>query len=40
MIDETNIASRRVAEKIGMAVERQAFWDDGLPYLMYSLARP
>lgn len=36
MVDEHNIASRRVAEKIGMQVERTALWADGLPYLMYA----
>ena len=39
MIDETNAASRRVAEKLGMAVEREAIWGDD-PMLMYSLSRP
>lgn len=38
MIDGTNVASRRVAEKIGMDVERQALWEDGLSYLMYSIS--
>ncbi len=35
MISEENIASRRVAEKIGMAVERTAIWDRE-PMLMYA----
>lgn len=38
MIDGTNVASRRVAEKIGMDVEGQALWEDGLSYLMYSIS--
>lgn len=36
MVSEHNIASRRVAEKLGMTVERAAVWD-GLPMLMYSV---
>ncbi len=36
MISEANIASRRVAEKLGMHLEREAMWGD-LPHLMYSL---
>lgn len=36
MISAENVASRRVAEKLGMAVEREAMWGD-LPHLMYSL---
>lgn len=36
MISEQNAASRRVAEKLGMSVERIAEWG-GLPHLMYSL---
>jgi RimJ/RimL family protein N-acetyltransferase len=36
MISAENIASRRVAEKLGMSVEREAQWGD-LPHLMYSL---
>ncbi len=39
MVSEENVASRRVAEKLGMTVERQALWG-GLPHLMYSLHRP
>ena len=35
MISEENVASRRVAEKLGMAIERPAVWD-GQPMLMYS----
>ena len=38
MVSEQNVASRRVAEKLGMAVERPAVWD-GLPLLMYALPR-
>ena len=38
MIDEANMASRRVAEKLGMSVEREAMWGD-LPHLMYVLER-
>ena len=37
MVSEKNVASRRVAEKLGMTVEREAMWGD-LPHLMYSLA--
>lgn len=36
MVLETNLASRRVAEKLGMTVERKAMWGD-LPHLMYTL---
>jgi RimJ/RimL family protein N-acetyltransferase len=36
MVSEQNAASRRVAEKLGMSVERTALWG-GLPHLMYSL---
>ena len=36
MVSEENVASRRVAEKLGMAVERSAVWG-GLPMLMYAL---
>jgi ribosomal-protein-alanine N-acetyltransferase len=38
MVSEANAASRRVAEKLGMTVERQAMWGD-LPHLMYSMQR-
>lgn len=38
MVDEQNIASRRVAEKLGMSVERVALWG-GRPHLMYSISR-
>jgi RimJ/RimL family protein N-acetyltransferase len=38
MIDEPNIASRRVAQNIGMRIERRAVWTDGHPYLMYSIS--
>ena len=42
MIDEgyAAVTSRRVAEKIGMSVERTALWGDGLPYLMYAMPNP
>ena len=36
MVSESNVASRRVAEKLGMTVEREAMWG-GLPHLMYSM---
>jgi [ribosomal protein S5]-alanine N-acetyltransferase len=39
MISEQNVASRRVAQKLGMTVERTAIWD-GVPMLMYACARP
>jgi len=39
MISEPNLASRRVAEKLGFTVERPAVWD-GEPMLMYSLDAP
>jgi RimJ/RimL family protein N-acetyltransferase len=39
MISEGNVASRRVAEKLGMAVERTAIWGEG-PMLEYVLTRP
>ena len=39
MISEANPASRRVAEKLGMKIEREAMWG-GLPHLMYSVRRP
>ena len=38
MVSEHNPASRRVAEKLGMSVEREAL-RGGLPHLMYSLSR-
>jgi RimJ/RimL family protein N-acetyltransferase len=38
MIGERNAASRRVAVKLGMTVERPAVWGD-VPMLMYSLTR-
>jgi len=38
MVSEKNIASRRVAEKLGMTLERQAMWGD-LPHLMYTVYR-
>jgi RimJ/RimL family protein N-acetyltransferase len=39
MIVEPNLASRRVAEKLGMSVERTALWG-GQPHLMYVISRP
>ncbi|HEY3265240.1 MAG TPA: GNAT family N-acetyltransferase [Actinomycetota bacterium] len=38
MISPENAASRRVAEKLGMSIEREAFWNDA-PHLMYVLER-
>lgn len=38
MVSELNPASRRVAEKLGMTVERTAIWGDA-PMLMYSCRR-
>ena len=39
MVSEENVASRRVAEKLGARVEREAVWD-GLPMLMYAYGKP
>lgn len=39
MVSEQNAASRRVAEKLGMRVERPAEWG-GEPMLMYALTAP
>lgn len=39
MVSERNFASRRVAEKLGMTVEREALWGD-LPHLEYVTTRP
>jgi RimJ/RimL family protein N-acetyltransferase len=39
MVSARNLASRRVAEKLGMTVEREAMWG-GLPHLMYVLRPP
>lgn len=39
MVSEENLASRRVAEKLGMGVERTAEWH-GAPMLMYALTAP
>jgi RimJ/RimL family protein N-acetyltransferase len=36
MISADNLASQRVAEKLGFAVEREAMWGD-LPHLLYAL---
>ena len=38
MVSEKNVPSRRVAEKLGMMVEREAMWGD-LPHVMYSVHR-
>jgi len=38
MVSEANVASRRVAEKLGMTVDREALWG-GLPHLMYFARR-
>ena len=40
MISAVNPASRRVAEKLGFTVEREAMWGDEGPFLMYSMRRP
>jgi len=37
MIDERNAASRRIAEKLGFSVEREAMWGGEGPFLMYSI---
>jgi len=39
LIDHENLASRRVAEKIGMAFEKEGQDDKG-PYMLYALPRP
>ena len=39
MVAAENVASRRVAEKLGMTMERPAIWG-GAPMLMYVLADP
>ncbi len=39
MIDERNAASRRIAEKLGFSVEREAMWGEEGPFLMYSIGR-
>jgi len=38
LIRAENVASRRVAEKLGMRVEREAWWNDA-PHLVYVLER-
>ena len=38
MVSEVNTASRRVAEKLGLRVERMAVWGDA-PMLMYAIDR-
>ena len=38
MVSDANVASRRVAERLGMTVEREAMWGE-LPHLMYSMGR-
>lgn len=42
MIDPENIASQRVAEKIGMTFEKQVdeYEGDHLPFLIYSIVQP
>jgi RimJ/RimL family protein N-acetyltransferase len=37
MITAENVASRRIAEKLGFSVEREAMWGDAGPFLMYAL---
>ena len=37
MISPENAASRRIAEKLGFTVEREAMWGDEGPFLMYSI---
>ena len=37
MIKAENVASRRIAEKLGFSVEREAMWGDEGPFLMYAL---
>lgn len=37
MILAQNVASRRIAEKLGFTVEREATWGDEGPFLMYSI---
>lgn len=39
MVSAENVASRRVAEKLGMTVQRTAVWG-GAPMLMYACFRP
>jgi ribosomal-protein-alanine N-acetyltransferase len=39
MIDERNAASRRIAEKLGFSLEREAMWGEEGPFLMYSIGR-
>lgn len=36
MVSEKNVASRRIAEKLGMTIERRAVWG-GAPMLVYAL---
>ena len=38
LIDAENIASQRVAEKLGMAFEKER-WDEIGPFLIYSITR-
>jgi len=40
MIKPENVASRRIAEKLGFSVEREAMWGDEGPFLMYSIDQP
>lgn len=37
MISAENVASKRIAEKLGFSVEREAMWGDEGPFLMYSI---
>lgn len=37
MISPQNAASRRVAEKLGFRVEREAMWGEEGPFLMYAM---
>jgi RimJ/RimL family protein N-acetyltransferase len=39
MIKAENAASRRIAEKLGFSVEREAMWGDEGPFLMYALGK-
>ena len=39
MVSPENVASRRVAEKLGMTVERTAVWGEA-PMVMYACSRP
>jgi [ribosomal protein S5]-alanine N-acetyltransferase len=39
LVRPVNVPSRRVAEKVGMAVEKETVWGS-LPHLVYSIQRP